>query len=168
MEYRLPERDDEEMLDACVAEHRECGETFIHAGQGIERTDYATWLAQIRRDATDGHGRWGITLTQLCLDGDRLVGLVGIRPELPRDLSERYGDIGYGVRPCERRRGYGTDILRHALDVARGYGLAQVKLGCFKDNLASAATIRKCGGRLVCERDNYEPGRLSQYYVIRL
>ena len=54
MEYRLPERDDEEMLDAYVAEHRECGETFIHAGQGIERTDYATWLAQIRRDATDG------------------------------------------------------------------------------------------------------------------
>ena len=43
-----------------------------------------------------------------------------------------------------------------------------VLLGCYKDNLASAATIKKNGGVLVDENDNYNEGRISQYYSIKL
>lgn len=168
MEFRLPEPRDEEALVAYVREHQEHGETFIHASLGLADMAFDAWLDQIRRNASEGSGRWGRSLVELCLDRDHLVGLVRIGYELPRDLSEVYGDIGYGVRPTLRRRGYGTEILRHALDVCREHGLAQVRLGCFHDNLASAATIKRCGGVLVAENDNYDPGRLSQYYVIGL
>ena len=51
---------------------------------------------------------------------------------------------------------------------ARKKGMTMVLLGCFKDNVASAATIRKNGGILITENENYKEGRLSQYYLIKL
>ena len=40
----------------------------------------------------------------------------------------------------------------------------KVIVGCFQDNPASAAVIRKNGGVLTAENDNYKNGRLCQYY----
>ncbi len=42
----------------------------------------------------------------------------------------------------------------------------KVILGCYKENLASAATIQKNGGTLIAENENYKEGRTSQYYLI--
>lgn len=50
----------------------------------------------------------------------------------------------------------------------REKGLEKVILGCYKENLASAATIRKNGGILIDENENYKEGRISQYYLINL
>lgn len=58
------------------------------------------------------------------------------------------------------------EILTAYLQVCQEQGLKEVMLGCYKDNLASARTIQKCGGRLMVESDRYEPGRISQYYKI--
>ena len=59
-------------------------------------------------------------------------------------------------------------MLRYALSVCKEKGMDEVLLGCYKDNLASAATIKKNGGVLVAENDNYNEGRISQYYSINL
>ena len=104
----------------------------------------------------------------LCLDKNKLIGLLSIRYELPENLTEIYGDIGYGVRPSERNKGYATTMLRYALSVCKEKGRDKVLLGCYKDNLASAATIKKNGGVLARENDNYNEGRISQYYSISL
>ena len=66
------------------------------------------------------------------------------------------------------RKGYATAMLRHGLSVCKEQGLDRVILGCFKDNLASAATIRSNGGVLIAENDNYKKGRTSQYFAITL
>ena len=87
---------------------------------------------------------------------------------MPESLSWKLGDIGYGVRPSERQKGYATEMLGYGLSVCREKGRTRVILGCYKDNLASAATIRKNGGVLAVENDNYEEGRISQYYQIDL
>ena len=47
-------------------------------------------------------------------------------------------------------------------------GMKRVMLGCYKDNLASAATIKKNKGILLFEADNYNEGRISQYYSVDL
>ena len=52
--------------------------------------------------------------------------------------------------------------------ISKEKGMDKVLLGCYKDNLASAATIKKNGGVLVDENDNYNEGRISQYYSINL
>ena len=59
-------------------------------------------------------------------------------------------------------------MLNYALSVCREKGLEKVILGCYKENLASAATIRKNGGILIDENENYKEGRISQYYLINL
>ena len=65
---------------------------------------------------------WGKSLLYLCFDQNRLIGLLSIRYELPKELSEKYGDIGYGVRPSERNKGYATAMLRYALSVCKEKG----------------------------------------------
>jgi predicted acetyltransferase len=104
----------------------------------------------------------------LCFDNNKLIGLLSIRYDLPENLIKKYGDIGYGVRPSERNKGYATTMLQYGLSVCKEKGMDNVLLGCYKDNLASAATIKKNGGVLVDENDNYNEGRISQYYSINL
>mgnify|MGYP003520996521 CR=1 FL=1 len=84
------------------------------------------------------------------------------------NLKFRGGHIAYYIRPSERNKGYATAMLRDALAVCKEKGMDNVLLGCYKDNLASAATIKKNGGVLVDENDNYNEGRISQYYSIKL
>ena len=86
----------------------------------------------------------------------------------PGELSEKNGDIGYGVRPSERNKGYATAMLRYALSVCKEKGMKKAVLGCYKDNPASAATIRKNGGILTVENSNYNENKTSQYYSITL
>ena len=98
MEYRLPEIKDEDILKTYVREHHDNGETSISASLGLLSADYTEWVARIKNNALSGDEQWGKSLLFLCFDGDRLIGLLSIRYELPELLSEKYGDIGYGVR----------------------------------------------------------------------
>ena len=168
MEYRLPEIKDEDILKIYIREHHDNGETGISAGLGLLSADYTEWVAKIKNNALSGDEQWGKSLLFLCFDGDRLIGLLSIRYELPELLSEKYGDIGYGVRPSERNKGYATAMLEYALSVCKEKGMEKVIVGCYKDNPASAATIKKNGGTLITENENYKEGRISQYYLIRL
>ena len=97
-----------------------------------------------------------------------LIGATSLRHYLTVEGFNTWGHIGYGVRPSERNKGYASEMVRYALAVCKEQGMNQVILGCFKDNLASASTIRKNGGILLRENDNYQAGRISQYYLIRL
>ena len=168
MEYRLPEINDKDILKAYVQEHQDNGESSISASLGLSSSDYSEWVTKIKKNALSGDEQWGKSLLYLCFDGDRLIGLLSVRYELPEVLSEKYGDIGYGVRPSERNKGYATAMLKYALSVCKEKGMEKVILGCYKENLASAATIQKNGGTLIAENENYKEGRTSQYYLIRL
>ena len=168
MLYRLPCISDEKMLLEYVREHHDHGETSISASLGLSSSDYSEWVEKIQKNASTGDDAWGKSLLYLCFDQDRLVGLLSIRYELPKELSDKIGDIGYGVRPSERNKGYATAMLRYALSVCKEKGMGKVLLGCYKDNLASAATIRKNGGILTVENNNDKENKTSQYYSITL
>lgn len=79
---------------------------------------------------------------------EQLVGRTSIRYELTSDLLHVGGHIGYAVRPEFRRRGYAGQILRRSLDVLAARGTEYALVTCSDDNLASAKTIRACGGVL--------------------
>lgn len=168
LQYRLPTLSDETVLMDYAREHRENGENGLSASHGMSVMPFPEWIEKIRAAAETGEGGWGRYLVLLCLDGDRLVGLLSVRYELSAELSAKYGDIGYGVRPSERGKGYATEMMRCALSVCREKGLHKVTAGCYKDNLPSAAVIRKCGGILTAENDLYHEGRISQYYTVPL
>lgn len=168
MLFRLPQQADKGLLQQYVKEHGCHNETGISASLGLASEEYSQWLKKIHHNANEGNAEWGKSLLYLCFDEEKLVGLLSIRYQMPQALSQRYGDIGYGVRPTERNKGYATRMLAHALAVCKEKGRAQVLLGCYKDNIASAKTILKNGGILTEENENYQQGKTSQFYVIYL
>jgi len=82
------------------------------------------------------------------VEGDKFIGRVSIRHRLTPDLEQVGGNIGYEIRPSQRRRGYGKMILALALEKARLLGLSRVLVTCDDDNVGSAKIIEANGGQL--------------------
>lgn len=104
--------------------------------------------------------------TFFCLDCDRniFVGAVTIRHYLTEKLMYNGGLIGDGIRPSERRKGYGTAMIGLALIEARKLGLNKVLMCCEKRNIASAKSIMNNGG--VLENEYEIDGVIKQRYWI--
>lgn len=102
---------------------------------------------------------------------DRLVGIIDIRYTLTDYLYNYGGNIGYSVRPSERRRGWAKQMLEHALEKTKQYGLKRVLVTCDADNEASRRTILANGGVLENEveaADGQGNLQLVQRYWIEL
>jgi predicted acetyltransferase len=76
----------------------------------------------------------------------RLVGMLAIRHWLNEALKFEGGHIGYGVRVSERRKGYSTEMLQHALSICAELRITKALLTCRKDNVGSASVIKANGG----------------------
>jgi predicted acetyltransferase len=98
-------------------------------------------------DLPQGH----VSSTQYWLvEGNRYIGRVNIRHRLSAELEKIGGNIGYEVRPTERRKGYGHMLLCGALQIARHeFGIDLALVTCDADNAASRKIIRAAGGILI-------------------
>ncbi|AYC30472.1 GNAT family N-acetyltransferase [Paenisporosarcina cavernae] len=77
---------------------------------------------------------------------NRIVAMINLRFGLNDFLRNVGGNVGYGVRPSERKKGYGSKILRESLKICKEEGLDHVLITCDKDNLGSAGVILNNGG----------------------
>lgn len=84
-------------------------------------------------------------------DSRRIIGIISIRHRLNKALEFRGGNISYYVRPSERGKGYGTQMLSLALDCCREFGMDKVLITCSKENTPSARVIKNNGGLLFSE-----------------
>ena len=57
------------------------------------------------------------------------------------------GHIGYQIRPSQRQRGYGKQLLRLGLQKAKELGLTRLLLTCDEANIASKKIIESNGGQ---------------------
>jgi predicted acetyltransferase len=126
--------------------------------------EYLAFLRAERRGADDRPGRVPATFL-VAQVGPELVGRVSIRHRLNAYLADVGGHVGYAVRPAHRGLGYGTEILRQALIIARAEGVDRVLVTCDAANAASAATIARAGGVLEDVRRD-EDGRPTRRYWI--
>lgn len=98
--------------------------------------------------------------------GNRIIGRSSLRHDLTAELLYEGGHIGYDIRPTERRKGYGTLLLKLTLERARGLGLKRVFITCDADNLASAKVIERNGGRRQGQVTSDRTGKMiSQYWI---
>ena len=98
---------------------------------------------------------------------DRLIGAVDIRHHLNDVLLYNIGHIGDGIRPSERRKGYGTALVHLALEECRKRGMLRVMMACDRNNIGSAKTILCNGG--VLENEVTAPdGSVARRYWIDL
>ena len=75
----------------------------------------------------------------------RLIGASNLRHYLTEEGKKLFGHIGYGIRPTERRKGYGTELLKMTLKRAKDKNIDKVLLGAYEDNIASWKLMEKCG-----------------------
>lgn len=147
-----PEKKHQEIIADFIKEHKDNNEFEIHGGALVEKLDFDTWLKQLdnnsKKETVDTNWVVSSTFLAIRVRDNRLIGFIDIRHELNDFLRSYGGNIGLGIRPTERGKGYATMITMKALDYCREIGLHRVMLACYKDNIASVKTIENCGGIL--------------------
>lgn len=152
LHLEFPEKRHEKMWQAIVAEFELNDEKMIPYALTLELTDYDDYLAK----TNDFHNNINVpgefvpasTYFLLSEKGEKILGAVNIRHSLNDYLLRRGGNIGYGIAPSERRKGYSIKMLVLALEKCREIGLERVLICCDKSNIASAKTIMNNGGVL--------------------
>ncbi|MGL5149193.1 MAG: GNAT family N-acetyltransferase [Clostridium sp.] len=99
-------------------------------------------------------------------DTKKLLGAISIRHTLNDYLFMYGGHIGYGVRPSERKRGYGSEMLKLALEKCKELEIDRALVTCYKWNVASSSTIKSCGG--VLDNEVLNEGELMERYWINV
>lgn len=155
-----------------LQEHIDNGEPHLHGASLFENYNtYSDWLAHLKANSNPKtlEPGWVVSSTFFGIrenDG-RIIGMIDIRHELNDFLRNYGGNIGYGVRPSERRKGYATQMLSLALEYCRKLGLPEVMVSCDKNNPASRNTILHAGGILEKEVVQ-EDGSTVQIFWITL
>ncbi len=159
------------MEQQALAFRRECfdnGETEIQGDGGLDHAEsYASWITKINSDLTNDGNPYVPATLYFAFDGEKLVGVIQIRHRLNEELLKFNGNIGYHIRPSERRKGYATEMLALALEKCGELGLEKVLVSCDNDNFGSAKTIQKNGGVLENEVA-LEDGAVVRRYWIKL
>lgn len=143
----IPAKEHEEQVMSFREEMQRNGEGF-YGCSGLDKTsDYDDWIDFERRFLRLG---WTPSTTYLGIraSDNMLVGMIDFRHELSGLLMKYNGQIGYSIRPSERRKGYATQMLSLLLKEAKVLEYEKVLVCCNKANVQSARVIQKCGGVL--------------------
>lgn len=127
---------------------------LINKANGLTFDEYKEWLIVKQRDSeqegiVDG---WKVPSTTFWLYADGIpVGFGSVRHFLTETLRKAGGNIGYGIAPAFRGKGYGKELLRLLLNEAKEMGIDKVLVTILLDNIASQAVAIANGG-VVTER----------------
>ena len=100
-------------------------------------------------------------------EDDKIVGMIDVRHHINHPvLSTIGGHVGYSVRPSERGKGIGTEMLKAALVKCKEFGIDKVLVTCYKDNDSSEKVILNNGG--VFEKEIQQDGGFYKRYWIEI
>ena len=131
----------------------------------IRKSDYHQIDDYIKSlEIKEAKGKYIPDSTYFCLDTNRdiFVGAINIRHYLNENLLFSGGHIGDEIRPSERNKGLGTQMIALALQECQKLGIKKVLMCCDKENTASARTIIKNGG--ILENEVLDNGVWIQRY----
>jgi predicted acetyltransferase len=128
----------------------------INGSGGLDRflDNYDGWLDKLEKDynTVPNEERVPARTYFLIRERDnRIVGMINIRTALNERLRKSGGNIGYGIRPTERGKGYNKINLYLGLKVCDEYNIDKVFLDADLDNPASWKTMEALGGKRVKE-----------------
>ncbi len=137
-----------------IFEHDPEDGNFLAGCMSLEETDSAEdWIkiCQLRKS--------GLTCKQAGADvpshtyfairksDNRLVGVIDLRHHIDHPILGIWGGhCGYSVRPSERGKGYGKEMLRLNIKNAKSMEIKRLLVTCYPDNKASEKVILANGG----------------------
>lgn len=128
---------------------------FSQPPGGVDTPAMLRMLRRIvaRLHAAGCNGHW------LILDGDQVVGLCGYKR--PPGLTKT-AEIGYGIAPERRRRGYATRAICLLVNEARAdQAVERVAAETSVDNPASKLVLERNGFTHIGDRQDAEDGPLT-------
>jgi len=165
----LPRLDLRETYIECVKEFVANNEPFVPFPLSFQYDDFDELLAKLDSYSKGvGIEEFVANTTYWLIAQNEVVGVSNLRHKLTPSLRRDGGHIGYGIRPSQRRKGYGDILLRETLEKARGLGLHKVLLTSARDNVASVRVILKNSGVLETEHYLSNRGEMVQLYWIEL
>ena len=159
----------EEKILEYKQEYLDFEETNINGSCGlVHYSDFDEWLEivlSIKKDKLRNNVH-ASTFFSVRKSDNRIIGTIQLRHFLTDELEKYGGQIGYGIRPTERKKGYAKEQLLLVLEIAKDMKIQKVMITCDKDNIASSKTIISCGGVLTVE--NFYEGKEQQIYWINI
>lgn len=129
---------------------------LMNNANGLSFEEYKEWLKKKYAESEqiglmDG---WKVPSTTYWLYADeKPVGFGSIRHFLTDTLRKAGGNIGYGIAPKYREKGYGKKILELLLKEASRLGIDRVLVTIQLDNAASKAVALANGGVITEQTD---------------
>lgn len=168
LKFIRPTKEYEKQAFEYIQEFKDYNSSIHGAGSLVKYIgNYDEWLQKLENDRNTEPSETRVPRETFMLireNDNKLLGMINIRLALNKELLEYAGNIGYGIRPTERRKGYASYQLYLALKFCKEKGLNKVLITCKKDNIESAKTIQKCYGTL--ENEFVKGDELLQRYWI--
>ena len=136
MDYKREMLENNEVLHGCV---------------GLERiNDFGEWVDFKNRLKREYGSRYVPSEVFLAvrIEDNKLIGITDYRYPLTKFLYKNSGHIGYSIRPSERNKGYGSEMLKLLLPICKSFGEEKVLILCDSYNIASSKVIENNGGIL--------------------
>jgi len=130
-------------------------------------TDFADFIQMLDNcEKANGDKQYASQTAYFVIDDhNRLIGGASLRHYLTVDGYNYGGHIGYGVRPSERRKGYGTAILKMVLEEAKALKIYKVLLVALETNFGSNKVIQNCGGILENKIKDSDNSIINRYWI---
>ena len=100
-------------------------------------------------------------------DQNKLIGATAIRQNLTQLGKDTWGNIAYGIRPSERRKGYAKAVANMLINKCKELGMNEIVACHYIENDASKRVLESVGaiptGALVSEYS----GKKIKRYIIR-
>ena len=147
-----------------ILSYRKNGDEYYYNKYRKALEDFQSYLTELHNyskgiDLPKGRVAYS---TFWLIDKDEVVGVVRVRHE----EVEFGGHIGYDISPNHRKRGYGTQILKLALEKAGEIGITEIIVTCNINNIASRKIIEKNNGKLLGTIfDEEEKEHLHKYRI---
>ena len=152
-----------EMYDHHVVYFRPTNPDFIDENWFSRTKD---WYDRKEKGLVEGSP---VSFHYWAVDDGRFIGEFQLRTEFPDIVMRDIGSIGYAVRVSEWGRGYGTEIIRQGLEIAKEHGMEKVLFTVNDRNKASIHICEKFGGRLQdiidANNDAEGPHLLRRYWI---
>lgn len=153
-------------------EYIDYGEKHINGSNGFMKYEnYDEWLEKVEIQKnkeispTDTSATTYFTVRK---EDNKIIGTVQLRHHLTEELQKDGGNIGYGICPSERGKGYGTKQLSLVLAKAKTLNVSKVMISCNKDNRASAKVAIQNGGVLAGVGFDEDEGKVKEIYWMNL
>jgi predicted acetyltransferase len=95
-----------------------------------------------------------------------IMGWGDLRPRLTDALRQYGGNLGFAIRPSQRRKGYGTALFRLLIAEAWRMDLRELLVTCDDDNVPSWRIIESSGGVLQSEGISPMDNKKIRRYLI--